>query len=369
MSDLAAEVGGDQWLRQVFDIAAREAIFGGQPPDPSSTAAAAPMLVLLGGPPASGKTRTHGAIVARYPQLVTVTGDQLRRYHPAYDRLLTTDPLRMPAATTPVSGGLVRLALDHALQHRYSVLLEGVFRDPAVVTGTAERFAAAGYSVGVVATATPAPVSRLAAEQRFLGAPSPRAARWTPPTAHESSLHRSPAVLAELEACRKVTRVQMYAGTHLIYDNTRASDGHWQDPPAAAELLRHEQTRDLTPHEALGWLADYEALFALALERAGYLSPATLPAYRLLQADAARLMRNAGPLADITQLRYRYQQREAALNQHDTAWPQCLEYPEQDPPRGRIQANAEPRQVPRTPSHRTRAAPRPGRTGSPRMSP
>ena len=369
MSDLPAEVGGDQWLRQVFDIAAREAIFCGPPPDPSRVAAAAPMLVLLGGPPASGKTRTHGAIVARYPELVPITGDELRRYHPAYDRLLTTDPLRMPAATTPVSGGLVRLALDHALRHRYSVLLEGVFRDPAVVTSTAERFAAAGYSVGAVATATPAPVSRLAAEQRFLGAPSPRAARWTPPTAHESSLHRSPTVLAELEACRAVTWVQLYARSQPIYDNTRASDGHWQDPPAAAELLRHEHTRDLTPREALGWLADYDALFALARERTGYLNPATMPAYRLLQADAVRLMRSVGPLADITQLRYRHGQRDAVLNQSDAARMRRLEFPEQDPLAGRIQANAGPGQVSRATSHRTRAAPRQGRNGGPRMSP
>ena len=180
MSDPAAEVGSDQWLRRVFDNAAQEAIFRFPPPGPASATAAAPLLVLLGGPPASGKTRAHGAIVARYPDLVPITGDELRPYDPAYDRLVTTDPLRLPAATMAVSGGLVRLALDHALQHRYSVLLEGVFRDPAMVTGTAERFAAAGYSVGVVAVATPAPVSRLGAEQRFLGAPVPRAARWTP---------------------------------------------------------------------------------------------------------------------------------------------------------------------------------------------
>jgi hypothetical protein len=369
VSDRAAEVGGDQWLRQVFDIAAREAIFRCPPPDPSSAVAVAPMLVLLGGPPASGKTRTHGAIVAQHSELVPITGDELRRYHPAYDRLVTTDPLRMPAATTPVSGGLVRLALDHALQHRYSVLLEGVFRDPAVVTGTAERFAAAGYSVGVVATALPAPVSRLAAEQRFLGAPSPRAARWTPPTAHESSLRGSPAVLAELEACRAVTWVQLSARTQPIYDNTRTSDGHWQGPPAADEHLRHEQTRDLTPHEALGWLADYEALFALARERTGYLNPATLPAYRLLQADAARLMRSVRPLADITQLRYRQRERDAALNQRDATLTRRLEFPEQDPLRGRIQTDADPGQVRRVLSHRTRAVPQAERNDSPRMSP
>jgi hypothetical protein len=163
--------------------------------------------------------------------------------------------------------------------------------------------------------------------------------------------------------------VQLSARTQPIYDNTRTSDGHWQDPPAAAELLRHEQTRDLTPHEAVGWLADYEALFALARERTGYLDLATLPAYRLLQADAARLMRSVGPIADITQLRYRHRQRDAALNRGDAARMRRLEFPEQDPLAGRIQTNVEPGQAPRAPSHRTRAVPRAGRNGCPRMSP
>lgn len=365
MSDQAAEAGSDQWLRRVFDIAAREAIFRWPPPDSASASAAAPLLVLLGGPPASGKTRAHGAIVARYPGLVPITGDWLRPYDPAYDRLITTDPLRLPAATTAVSGGLVRLALGHALQHRYSVLLEGVFRDPAMVTGTAERFAAAGYSVGVVAVATPAPFSRLSAEQRFLGAPSARAARWTPSTAHESSLHRSPDVVGELEACRAVTWVQLSTRTQTIYDNTRTPQGPWQDPPAAAGLLRHEQTRDLTRHEAPGWLADYEALFALARDRTRYLSPATLPAYRLLQADAARLIRSIERHTDIAQLRYRHRQRDAALNavplgdngvtRQPLDFPQASPFPRNGPSAGQPLPRA--RQLPPANSGRRPAPP------------
>ncbi|PDQ35977.1 MAG: hypothetical protein B5766_02190 [Candidatus Lumbricidophila eiseniae] len=69
----------------------------------------------------------------------------------------------------------MRLALDHAIQYGYPVLLEGTFRDPAMISATATRFAEAGYRVEVVTVVTPAPVSRLAAEERFLRArPDPR---------------------------------------------------------------------------------------------------------------------------------------------------------------------------------------------------
>lgn len=137
-------------LRQVFDAAARSATF---PPGPVGDR----LLVLLGGQPAAGKTRAQAAILAEHPELVSITGDDLRAYHSGYRDLAVNDPLGMPAATAPTSSGLIRLALDYAIEHGYPVLLEGTFRDPAMVTGTAARFAEAGYRVEVVAVATAAP--------------------------------------------------------------------------------------------------------------------------------------------------------------------------------------------------------------------
>lgn len=135
-------------LRQMFDAAVRLAIF---PPVPTGDR----LLVLLGGQPAAGKTRAQAAILAEHPEWVSITGDDLRAYYPGYRDLALDDPLGMPAATAPTSSGLIRLALDHAIEHGYPVLLEGTFRDPAMVTGTAARFAEAGYRVEVVAVATP----------------------------------------------------------------------------------------------------------------------------------------------------------------------------------------------------------------------
>ena len=137
-------VGSSAWLRRVFEEEARDDLFAGHAPQEQ------PVLVLLGGQPAAGKTRAQHAILAQHvaDDLVEITGDDLREYHPDFRRLATRAPFEMPAATAPVSGGLVKLALDHALERRYSVLLEGTFRDPGMVTGTATRFADAGYRVG-----------------------------------------------------------------------------------------------------------------------------------------------------------------------------------------------------------------------------
>ncbi|WP_454119106.1 zeta toxin family protein [Microbacterium lacticum] len=302
------EPASDARLRQVFDLAVRAAIF---PPVPTG----APLLVLLGGQPAAGKTRAQAAIRAEHPELVSITGDDLRRYHPGYRSMVADNPLGMPAATAPTAAGLIRLALDHAIEHRYPVLLEGTFRDPAMVTGTAARFAEAGYRVEVVTVATPAPLSRLAAEQRFLAAKNPLSARWTPPEAHETALAASPEVVAVLEALPAIVRVRVYSRDRLLYDNDRTPEGAWSDEPRASEVLRAEQTRALSPAEAVEWLSRYRDVFDAARARPGYLRSTTAPAYRRLQQDAAMLIPIAAsdPAADIEVMRRSQDARRITL--------------------------------------------------------
>ena len=293
-------------LRQVFDAAVRQAIF-----PPTSTGDR--LLVLLGGQPAAGKTRAQAAILAEHPELVSITGDDLRAYHPGYQDLAVNDPLAMPAATAPTSNGLIRLALDHAIQGSYPVLLEGTFRDPAMVSATATRFAEAGYRVEVVAVATPAPVSRLAAEERFLRARRGEVGRWTPPEAHETALTGSPKVVAALEALPAVSLIQIYARDRRLYDNHRTEADAWEHEARAAEVLRAEQARQLTPAEAIRWLTDYGVVFGAAHARRGYLSPTTEPAYQKLQDDAARMIELAAADADGQALEGQQTQRRIAL--------------------------------------------------------
>lgn len=291
---------------------ARNLLFAGHQPGRER-----PVLVLLGGQPAAGKTQAQRTILAEHAgdDLVEVTGDDLRRYHPDYDRLAREQPFGMPNSTAPVSGGLVRLAIEYAHEHRYSLLLEGTFRDPAMVTGTATRFADAGYRVEVAAVATPAVVSRLSAEMRSLAGGYPRIGRWTPPAAHESALEHSPGVVAALEALPHVWRVQVFSRERLLYDNTRTPAGGWEHPAGAAAILLDEQHRALVGPDAVAWLRDYAGVFALAAARPGYLGPETAPAYLRLQADAEQMIRALALTADapIAELQHQHRDRLAHM--------------------------------------------------------
>ena len=305
-------VGSHAWLAQAFDADVRDELFTGHAPDQ-----AAPVLVLLGGQPAPGKTRAQRVILREHAadDLVEITGDDLREYHPDYARLADHAPLEMPAATAPVSGGLVSLALDHALAHRYSVLLEGTFRDVGMVTATATRFAEAGYRVEVVAVATPAAVSRLSAEMRSLDAGYPAVGRWTPPQAHESALLESAGVVAALEALPHVQRMQVFSREQLLFDNTRTDAGDWERPAEAAAVLRREQHRPFRVREAFDCLQGYAAVFAKAQARPGYLGRETAPAYIGLQRDAQTMIRTLSqtPGAPLGQLEREQRARRKPL--------------------------------------------------------
>lgn len=290
MNDHAGHaVGSDEWLVHVFQARALQRLFGSHVPNPDG-----PVLVLLGGQPAAGKTQAQRTILAEHPDddLVEVTGDDLRVFHPDYRRLARDAPFLMPNVTAPVSGGLVRLAVEHAHKRRYSLLLEGTFRDAAMVTGTAARFADAGYRVEVAVVATPAVVSRLSAEMRSLAGGLPSIGRWTPPAAHESALEHSPGVVAALEALPHVARVQVFSREHLLYDSTRTDTGVWERQAEAATVLRTEQHRAPGEAEAVGWLRDYNAVFAQAAARPGYLGPESALTYLRLQADAEGMIRS-----------------------------------------------------------------------------
>ena len=311
MDDQAGHpVGSDEWLSHVFQMRVRQRLFGSHTPRPEG-----PVLVLLGGQPAAGKTQAQRTILAERPDddLVEVTGDDLRVFHPDYRRLARDAPFLMPDVTAPVSGGLVRLAVDHAHAHRYSLLLEGTFRDARMVTGTAARFAGAGYRVEVAAVATPAVVSRLSAEMRSLAGGLPAVGRWTPPSAHESALDQSPGVVGALEALPHVARVQVFSREHLLYDNTRTDTGAWGRTAKAATVLRNEQHRRLGEAEAVGWLRDYAAVFAQAAARPGYLGPETAPTYLRLQADAEDMIRSLTPGEPAAELHRQQQDRHVHL--------------------------------------------------------
>lgn len=99
-------------------------------------------------------------------QVLRLIGDDYRRFHPDYSEVLEHEPLAMPDVTAQAAGEWLRLAVDHALENRYSILIEGTWRNADVPLTTVELAAGHGYQVHAVAVGVQPAVSRLVTLER-----------------------------------------------------------------------------------------------------------------------------------------------------------------------------------------------------------
>lgn len=230
------------WLDARFDRAIKSTIFRGERPE------AGPVVVLLGGQPGAGKSRAaqfvqdlHGTSFA------VINGDDFRALHPEFKRLQRDDPESMPTVTQAVSGPLVARAIDYAKDQRVSVLVEGTFRDPAMVLETARAFQAVGFTVHAVALAVPPEVSRASTLGRFYETLGTDQNRWTPPAAHEAAVRGMPVTVGMLAGSPAVDRF-----TILDRDGAVLEDSTEPGPGRARQMRQSiEETyrRPLTGQE------------------------------------------------------------------------------------------------------------------------
>jgi hypothetical protein len=284
---------------------------------------ASPRLVLLGAQPGAGKSHAIAGILHADPDadLVYVTGDSLRPWHPDYTTLLRTDPLAIPNHTGPVVATWVRSCIDHAIAERFSLILEGTFRDADVVAATVRRFAAAGYDTEAVVLAVRPERSRLDCVLRSLGTSPALPGRWTPPTAHDTSFARLPHTVAALEAMPELHRISVHTRTGTAFTDEREPGGRWQQHSQASDVLRIEHQRPLNPDSATAWLHQYRVAVE-ALGRLATIDVRALPMYLTLFGDADRVAAMATPdLQDPGGRQHIETQRQAAaiLQKHHSS--------------------------------------------------
>ena len=95
-----------------------------------------PCTVFVGGQPGAGKTRaTHLVRVSGLHDgpLLPVNGDDLRQYHPDYDRLCDEEPLAMPERTAKASAVWIRMTMEYADENGIPAIVEGTWRNAATV--------------------------------------------------------------------------------------------------------------------------------------------------------------------------------------------------------------------------------------------
>jgi UDP-N-acetylglucosamine kinase len=267
----------EKQLRDRFEERVKDFVFSGYTPQDQ------PVLVLLGGQPAAGKSQAMAAAVQRHAdrQLVPLTGDELRPFHPHHQELLDNEPWLFPNATGQASGAWVRMSIEHARDNGYSLMLEGIFHTPAMTLATAAEFAKLGYRVEVVGLGVRAERSRLDSLYRFL-----ESGRWTLPHVQDLAYRMMPETIAAAEASPAVQRITITDRTGAdLYVNDRSPNGQWTGEPAAVPALQASRARPLPLEEVAGWLGLHQQV-VMELAVRGQVNATSIPVLQQVTIDA-----------------------------------------------------------------------------------
>lgn len=186
-----------------------------------------PVLVVFGGQPGAGKSQGRRVIESMHigRDLVPVEGDDFRRFHPEYRRVLDQDPLSMPEVTAPAAGWWTGRAVGAGITGSYSLLVEGTWRDVRVPQRTLGMAREAGYETHAVVVATPAALSLTGTRARYYDdAARARPARWTPLEAHETTVAALPGSVAELAGSALVDRFTIIDRSGAVHLDMDAGD-------------------------------------------------------------------------------------------------------------------------------------------------
>ncbi|MBW3069629.1 hypothetical protein GZ998_08960 [Actinomyces sp. 594] len=217
------------------------------------------LLAVVGGQPGAGKSKSISRIQAQHPGLVEVVGDDLRVYHPDYDRLMRENPLAMPAATAQASGRWVGMAIDYLREQRRSTLIETTLRQPDVVRDTVAGFRQAGYRTELHVVAVPMEVSRLGTISRYVGqVEESGAGRWTPMAAHDVAAAAVPGTVTELVRSGVVDQVSIESRQGQTYYRASPRPGAYESAAkeAAAAIDNARDPLRLSESEARAWIED-----------------------------------------------------------------------------------------------------------------
>lgn len=278
--------------QRIFETQIRPLIFSGAEP------AQHPVAVIFGGQPGAGKS---AAIADAALELkarggaVEIIGDDLRAFHPQYKKLMAVDDQTAAFYTDRDSARWVEKAIAFASEHRYSVLIEGTYRNGDVVASTMQRFRAAGYEVDARALAVNERFSMQGIIERYEKQRAGHGSgRMTAPEAHRAAYEGMPLTIERIEREQLADRLTIYRrGAEIVYSN-QLQGGQWKSRPAGRQGLEQERSRPWTESERQAFLKAADRIDAFLQAPGRHASPADLQA-------AARLRQLADPPAATRQ--------------------------------------------------------------------
>lgn len=115
-----------------------------------SAAQESPEGFVLGGQPGAGKTTLTNMLSARLNKnIISISGDDFRPYHPHFEEIQSLYKEESPKYTSKFSGRITEELIDKAVSEKYNIVVEGTFRTSATPISTLKKMKQAGYRTGI----------------------------------------------------------------------------------------------------------------------------------------------------------------------------------------------------------------------------
>ncbi|MDO5066391.1 MAG: zeta toxin family protein [Propionibacteriaceae bacterium] len=209
----------------------------------------------MGGQPGAGKTAVVEASGRAHRGSVIINGDDLRRFHPAYERTMATDPLAMPDVTAQAIGEWGVMGSRWLREQRISAVVESTLRQKEFLLGELAAYRDAGYGTELRVVAVPLELSRLGTLARYVGqAQELGAGRAVTAQGHDDRAALVPATVEALVASGQLDRLVIQDRDGRIFLDMDVSRGGPELAALAREVV--DQARgvsSMTPQQAQGW--------------------------------------------------------------------------------------------------------------------
>lgn len=227
-----------------------------------------PTLVLVAGQPGAGRSRASSSLVRDAKSDVAVlTGEDLRSFHPGtLHPSASADPESARSIAQAVAGW-VSACIRHAREHHRSLVLEGTFTNVAAVAGTAERFAAEGFTTRVVVLGSRRAESLLSVTSEYLRkVQAGRAPSVVSRDAHDQGFAATRSLIASVEDSVWADRLTVIdRGGRVLFDADRFAES--AAFAGAGAVLAAAQSARMGRFDATQWLSELHHVTDFAATR------------------------------------------------------------------------------------------------------
>ena len=242
---------------------------------PDAPAPQAPSFVLVAGQPGAGRSRASSRLVRDAgTDLAVLNPDDLRTFHPGSLDLQTGADPAASAALAEAVAGWVSACIRYAREHHRSVALEGTFANTEAAAGTAQRFAAEGFTTRVVVVGSRRAESLLSVTSGYLSdVRANRSAVLTSRQVHDEAFGATRRLVASVEGSVWVDRVTVVGRDGSpVFDASRG-DGSGFEGATAALAAAHSSR--MGRFDATQWLSELHHITDFAATRRGLAADVT----------------------------------------------------------------------------------------------